>query len=135
MTRARSARSARGFTLIEVLVSLVVVVIGMFGVMAVLRTTGRANRLARQLSGATACATQIVEDLRATDPSTLGSTGTYADIVASDGTTYHKSYTVAAVPTLATVVMITATATFNDDFDGSLHTASLQLLRTTREKL
>lgn len=135
MRHARSARSARGFTLIEVMVSLVVVIIGMMGVVAVLRTTGRANRLARQLSGATACATQIIEDVRATDPSKLGSTGTYADLVASDGTTYHKTYSVAAVPTSATVVMITATATFNDDYDGSLHTASLQLIRTTKEKL
>ena len=135
MRRARSARSARGFTLVEVLVSLVVVVIGMFGVMAVLRTTGRANRLARQLSGATACATQIMEDLRATDPSKMGASGTYADLVASDGTTYHKSYSMAAIPTSTTVVMITATATFNDDVDGTLHTASLQLIRTTKEKL
>jgi type IV pilus modification protein PilV len=128
-------RSSRGFTLIEVLVSLVVVIIGMFGVMAVLRTTGRANRLARQLSGATACATQILEDVRATDPSKLGTSGTYADQVASDGTTYHRRYAVATIPTASTVVMITATATFNDDVDGSLHTASLQLIRTTKEKL
>jgi hypothetical protein len=33
------------------------------------------------------------------------------------------------------MVIITATATFIDDADGSSHSASLNLLRTTQEKL
>jgi len=130
-----TTRRAGGFTLMEIMVSLVVVVIGMLGIMALIRTTSRVNRIARQLASATSCAVQVMEDLRATDLTTLGTSGAYPDVVASDGTTYHQAYTVANIAGTSTVVLITSTATFADDVDGSTHTASLQLARTTLEKL
>ncbi len=131
----RPGRRQGGFTLIEILVSLVVVVIGLLGSIALLRTTGRVTRLARQLATATSAAGQVMEDLRASDLMTLPASGAYADVVGSDGTTYHQSYTVAPLGGSATVRLLTATATFADEDDGAAHTVSLQLVRTTMEKL
>jgi hypothetical protein len=103
--------------------------------MAVLRSTGSVTRLSRQLAAATSSATEVLEDLRAVAPGTLASSGVYPDVAGPAGTTIHQRYVVSAIPGTSTALLITASATFADDEDATNHTVTLQLVRTTLEKL
>lgn len=133
MMRRGRKRNARGFTLLEILLSLVILVIGLMGILALQTTTVKSNRLSRELTRANGYAGQIMEDLRTKKASTLAASGSYPDIVTSDGVTYQLSYTVSPVAASPTLVLVTAVASFVDDSDGATHSSTLQLLRTTEE--
>lgn len=124
-----------GFTLIEILVSLAVIIIGLLGIMALQATTVRQNRLSRGIERAKVYAAQVMEDLRAKPAAALAATGTYPSVVTPDGVTYTRTFAVTGVTGSTTLVLITGTATFIDDSDGSTHSASMQIVRTTAESL
>ncbi len=125
----------KGFTLIEVMVSLAVVIIGLLGIMGLQTTTMRANRLSRGLERAKVYAGQVMEDLRGKPGDSIATAGTYPDVVTPDGVTYTRSYTKTGVTGSTGLSLITVTATFTDDSDGSQHSASLQMVRTAGEIL
>ena len=132
-------RSQSGFTLIEIMVSLAVIIIGLLGIMALQATTVRQNRLARGIERARVYDAQMVEDLRAKPAATLlaavGTTNPYAQIQTPDGMTYTRSYTITGVTGSTGLLLITATTTFVDDADGTTHSATMQIVRTTTEDL
>lgn len=124
-----------GFTLIEIMVSLVVIIIGLLGIMALQATTVRQNRLARGIERARVFAAQVMEDLRAKPAAGLPASGTYPTIVTPDQVTYTRTFTVGGVTGSTGLVLITGTASFIDETDGTTHSASMQIVRTTSESL
>ena len=127
-------RRSGGFTLIEVMVSLAVVIIGLLGIMALQTTTMRANRLSRGLERAQVLAAQIMEDLRAKPALSIPPLINYAWPLTPDNVSYTG--TGGALPLAgSTLLILTATVSFTDDADGSVHSATVQLLRTTQEIL
>jgi len=129
-----------GFTLVEIMVSLAVIVIGLLGILALQTTTMRSNRQSRGLERARVYAAQIMEELRAKSVANIGATTfdggkTFSDIVTPDGMTYTRTFTSAPVTGYPNLILITATASFIDDSDGTTHSATVQLLRTNQERL
>jgi type IV pilus modification protein PilV len=130
-----ASRGEGGFTLIEIMVSMALLVIGLLGILALQMTTVKGNRVSRELDRARVLAAEVMEDVRAKDIST-DTGGSYPNVTTSDGVTYRRAYTVAAVSGSPTMRLITVTVTFaeNDNPDDE-HSATLQMLRTTQEKL
>ncbi len=129
----RGRRSESGFTMIEIMVSLVVLVLGLLGIMALQATTVRGNRMSRELERARVYATAIMEDLRQKDGATLTG-GTLEDVTTDDGVTYQRSYSVSGVA--GNLRLITVQVTFHENGEESeTHTATLQMIRTTLEKM
>jgi prepilin-type N-terminal cleavage/methylation domain-containing protein len=126
-----------GFTLIEIIVSLAVIIIGLLGIMALQATTVRQNRLARGIERARVYAAQMMEDLRAKPASAFpaSGSGTYPSIPTPDGVTYTRNFTIGGVTGSTGLVLITGTASFVDDADGTTHSATMQIVRTTSESL
>jgi len=124
-----------GFTLMEVMVSLVVLAIGMLGIMALQATTVRGNRMSRELERARVYAAAIMEDLRGRDLTGLSGDTQLDDVTTVDGVTYHRKYTVAASGG-ANLKLLTVEVSFAENGQTSeTHKATLQMLRTTMEKL
>jgi type IV pilus modification protein PilV len=126
----RPRARTRGFTLIEIMVSLAVVIIGLLGIMALQTTTVRANRLARNLDRARVYAEQVMEDVRGKNMQTTPVLPYPQTIHTPDNVDYVLDCNIAGVTGSSTLVLVTATATFNDPFDGSPHSATVQLIRT-----
>jgi type IV pilus assembly protein PilV len=132
-----TARGEGGFTLIEIMVSMGLLVIGLLGILALQMTTVKGNRVSRELERAKVFAAQMMEDLRGEDLKTFTPTSaTLSPITTSDGVTYNRSYSIEAAGGSGTLRRVTATVSFaeNDDPDD-VHTATLQMLRTTEERM
>lgn len=127
-------RRQAGFTLIEIMVSLAVIIIGLLGIMALQATTVRQNRMSRALERARVYAAQMMEDLRSRPATTLVG-GPYPNVPTADGLTYTRSYTVGGVTGSSNLILITGTASFIDTTDGTTHSSSMQIVRTTLETL
>jgi prepilin-type N-terminal cleavage/methylation domain-containing protein len=129
-------RGEGGFTLIEIMVSLVLLVVGLLGIMALQATTVRANRLSRELERARVYAMSMMEDLRGKDLMALSSPTTLDDIVTEDGVTYSRVYTIGSVSGSTNLRLITVTVTYAENGNSAdTHSASMQMVRTTLEKL
>lgn len=129
-----SGRRQAGFTLIEIMVSLAVIIIGLLGIMALQATTVRQNRLSRAIERGRIYAAQMMEDLRSKPAAGLVS-GSYPAVPTPDGLTYTRSYTVGGVTGSNNLILITGTASFVDTTDGTTHSTSMQIVRTTLETL
>ncbi len=128
-------RRQTGFTLIEIMVSLAVIIIGLLGIMALQATTVRQNRLARGIERARVYAAQVMEDLRSKPASAFATLPAYPDIQTPDGVLYHRTFTFGGVTGSTGLMLITVTASFVDDADGTTHSSTMQIVRTTSEIL
>jgi len=86
-------------------------------------------------SSARAYAGQVMEDLRAKPTAALPASGSYPAVPTPDGVTYTRNFTVGGVTGSTGLVLITVTASFVDDADGTTHSSTMQIVRTTSETL
>jgi prepilin-type N-terminal cleavage/methylation domain-containing protein len=129
-------RREDGFTMVEVLVALVVMAIGLLGVMSMHLTTVKANRISQRLDRAALIAEQTMEQERQALPATL-TPGVFPKpaVTTAEGVTYTPTVTHDGGGS-AGLCRITVEVTFGDEDDAAdLHTARLQMIRTTTELL
>ncbi len=126
-----------GFTVLEVLVAMTVLILGLAGVLAVQTAAVKGNQNSRRLDRAKLFAEQTMESLRGKSvPQIEAMSGSLPDVVTPEGATFHRSFSVTAVPAQDGLVMVTVSVTFaNDGDETDLRGATLQMMRTRVELL